>query len=967
MSIAKAILPLLALLAPALQEGALGVKRGIVVVAGAGSDTLPIDLAPAGELLVYVQVDDAGKAAAMRKAAEAAGFLGTRVYVERGGLERLHLSDSIADGVLAGGKVTRAEALRVLRPGGKLLFGGETIVKPFPEGADEWAHPYHGPDNNPQSKDTVAKGPFLSKFMSEPWYSAMPQFSVFAGGRVFKIFGERTSTQAHWESLDSFVALNAWNGTLLWRRKLPDTFMFHRNTLVATQDRVYLADAVSCKAFDAATGEVKDEIVVPEGLSDGPVWKWMALEDGILYALVGEKEDPVEVVKGDRFRGAGWPWWKIDNYKFGFGRTLMAMDVKTKKVLWHFRDEQPLDARAMCMTAGRMFVYSDRKFLAAIDQKTGKQLWRTTDEKLLGAIDKHNPAQFAYKGFASTSFAKCTDKAIYFAGPTRDRIVAASAEDGKLLWQHEGGNYQLLIRPEAVYALGGAREDGPSLKIHPITGEVIAKFGHRVACTRATANAESIFVRGGRGGSTAVYDIRSAEIKPGLISPMRPACQDGVVVANGQLYWGPWICRCDTTQVGVISLAPAGEFDFSAKAVEADRLESSSPAAVTAVAVTDRDWPTYRKDNGRSQRSPLAVPGEVVEKWTFTPSEANVSTAPVSAAGWVFVGGSDGVVRGIDGATGKLRWSYATGGWIKFSPSLADGRLYAGSADGWVYCLEAATGRLIWRFRAAPAERRIPVYGSLMSTWPVGSGVLVHDGVAYAAAGMANYDGTHVFALDAATGKIKWQNSSSGHNVMSPDSGAGVQGNLLLHDGALYLPGGQLAPVARYELADGKFTRLMPKERQNVLGKDLYVIDGELRSTGYPLYWRQADSHHITVARFPAEGGHFVISDKLVGVADPKPGPQNQPKFVWSQSPFQEYAGVAFGSNAVVLAGVDWTGQGPDQKSTGGLAAMDPKDGKLLWKRALPGTPVMFGASIDRDGQLLVSLQDGRILCLSNK
>src|SRR5438105_1497286 len=194
--------------------------------------------------------------------------------------------------------------------------------------------------------------------MAEPWYSAMPQFSVFSGGRVFKVFGERTSTQAHWESLNSFVALNAWNGTLLWRKKLPETFMFHRNTLVATPELVYLADDQSCKAYDAQTGALRDEIVVPEGISDGPVWKWMALENGVLYALVGEKEPGVQVVKGDRFRGAGWPWWKVDDYKFGFGRTLLAMDPKTKKILWQHRNELPLDARAMCMTAGRIFIYS---------------------------------------------------------------------------------------------------------------------------------------------------------------------------------------------------------------------------------------------------------------------------------------------------------------------------------------------------------------------------------------------------------------------------------------------------------------------------------------------------------------------------------------------------------------------------------------------------------------------------------
>ena len=942
----------------------IAVKKGICVIAGSPAESLPVDLAKASDLLVYVQVADAEKAGALRRAAEAAGFLGTRIYIEKGTPDRIPLADSLADALVAYGPLTREEALRVLRPGAKGLLGKETVVKPYPEGADEWAHPYHAPDNNTQSKDTLARGPYLSQFMAEPWYSAMPQFSVFAGGRIFKIFGERTSTQAHWESLDSFVALNAWNGTLLWRRKLPETFMFHRNTLVATADLVYLADDQSCKAYDAATGEVRDEIVVPEGISDGPVWKWMALVDGVLYALVGEKEPNVDVVKGSAFRGAGWPWWKVNDYKFGFGRTLFAMDPKSKKILWTYKNDLPLDARAMCMTAGKMFVYSDQKLLAAIDQKTGKELWKTSDEKLMAAIGPHDPAQFAYKGFASTSFAKCTEKAIYFAGPTRNRVVAASAEDGKLLWQHEGGNYQLVIRPEAVYALGGAKEDGPSLKLEPMTGEVLAKFGARVACTRATANGDSIFVRGGRGGSTTVYDVRSTKPDSGLISPMRPACQDGVIVANGHLYWGPWICRCDTTQIGVISLAPAGEFDYAGRA-GAERLEAGpGPASVRKLAATDRDWPAYRRDNARSGRTSVPAPAQVAERWTFKPPQASVATAPIAVDGWAFIGGSDGVLRAIDVATGEQGWSFATEGWIKFAPALADGRLFAGSCDGCVYCLEAKTGRLLWRFRAAPAERKIPVYGSLMSTWPVGSGVLVHDGVAYAAAGMANYDGTHVFALDAATGKVKWENSTSGHDVLRPESGAGVQGNLMLHAGALYMPAGNLAVVARYELADGKFSRVGLAERQNILGKDLYAIDDKIQTTGYPLYWRQADSHFITVARFPAPDGHYIVSADRVGLAEVKANAQNQPQFRWSLQVFQEYSAVVFADNLMLVTGVDWTGQGPNQKGTGGIAAIDLKEQKVVWKRPLPALPSMFGIAVDRDGRVLASLQDGRVVCL---
>ena len=75
--------------------------------------------------------------------------------------------------------------------------------------------------------------------------------------------------------------------------------MIHRNTLIATPDTLYLGDDKSCKLIDTATGKIRDEIVVPADKSDGPVWKWLALENGILYALVGEKEVPDEPLKGE--------------------------------------------------------------------------------------------------------------------------------------------------------------------------------------------------------------------------------------------------------------------------------------------------------------------------------------------------------------------------------------------------------------------------------------------------------------------------------------------------------------------------------------------------------------------------------------------------------------------------------------------------------------------------------------------
>ena len=931
-------------------------RRGILAVVGLERDALPIELAKGSELLVYAQSADAARVEALRRAADDAGLLGKRVWAEQGKLDRIHLADNMADAVVAAAGVPRAEVVRVLRPGGVGLHGADEVGKPYPEGADEWSHPYHGPDNNPQSKDQ-ARGPFMTQFMAVPWYAAMPQMSVMSGGRIFKAWGNRTSAQPQWGVMDTLLCMSAWNGTELWRRTLSAGFMIQRNTMIATPGVLLLADDVSCKWIDAATGEVKHELAVPEGLSDGPVWKWMALENGVLYALVGEKEKSLDPVKTGAFRGAGWPWWKVPDYPFGFGRTVLAIDVATRKVLWSHKEEERIDSRALCMAAGRLFIYSHTKFLASLDVATGKEQWKSSDEKALAAIGEHDAAQHWMKGYSASSYAKATEKAVYFAGPQRTKIAALSATDGKLLCEMPGGNSQLVLRDDVVYALGEGSTNSvqSSYKIHSTSGEILAKFPSRDRCTRATGSAQFIFTRGGKGGSTAAFDVTSTQPNMSTISPMRPACHDGVVVANGLFYWGPWMCRCDGTQIGVISLASGGSFDFGAEAREVERLEGSA-GAPAALAVAADDWPTFRKDNARSARIAGPAPSKVVEKWQSVPHAACVATAPVAAGGLVFVAGSDGTVRAMDASTGKETWKAYTGGDVKYPPSIADGRAYVGSGDGWVYSFEAASGRLLWRFRAAPAERKVPLYGTLSSTWPVGSGVLVADGVAYAAAGNANFDGTHVYALDAATGKIKWQNNSSGH-MEGEKSGAGVQGNLLLHDGALWMAGGSLVGVARYDVKDGTFSRA-----GGARGKDLYVLDGKVQVSGVGLYWRPEDWHYIAFAGFPVEKGFVAVNEQQLGLAEGRDA-KNQPKFAWSAKPFLETNAVVIAKDAILVAGVDRTGAGDQVKSTGGIAAVALDGGKVFWKRALPAPPSGWGLAVDRDGRILVSLQDGRVVC----
>ena len=302
----------------------------------------------------------------------------------------------------------------------------------------------------------------------------------------------------------------------------------------------------------------------------------------------------------------------------------------------------------------------------------------------------------------------------------------------------------------------------------------------------------------------------------------------------------------------------------------------------------------------------------------------------MTADGSVFLSGSDGIVRALDTATGRPRWTAYTGGAVRYPPSVSDRRVFVGSGDGYVYAFEAATGKLLWRFRAAPIERKIPVYGPLQSTWPVATGVLVSNNVAYFAAGMNNYDGTHVYALDTASGAIKWQNNDTGGTGAS----VSVQGDLLLYEDKLYLAGGNAASPAVFDTING---RCLDAGKKNRSGRELRLSasknkDGEtvkhhVEAVGQPFY-SIPSSPVFRRTWVQGKGLELEWPDPIVATAN---------------------------ANLLVRQARDgWH-----------LVAQAPS-GKTLWEQPLPIEPIRWGVAVDARGRIVVVLRDGRVFCFSS-
>ena len=962
----------------------INTRNGIVCLLGLDGDaSFPVSLAEASKLKVYFQSDDAKQVRAVRELAEASGLLGTRLFIDLGPSQSIHLANNIADAILVadGTDIPDAELLRALRPRASAYIADRKLTKPVPEGTEDWSHPYHGPDNNPQSNDQLARGKFRTQFIAAPKFSPMPEQTVIGGGRIYKAMGHIAHKANQNVMLNTLICINAYNGTMLWKQALPKDFMIHRNTMIATDDALYMGDNESCKIFDGETGEVRDQITIPKDITDGPVWKWMGMKDGTLYALVGNPEVQVDTQKATRRGLGGWPWgmWKGHEYadpktSFGFGRTMVAIDVSSGKIKWHYRGKDFLDARAVCMNDKQIFLYSPEKFLRAIDIATGKQAWKNSDAELLAAIGPNARAQHYVTGYSTSNYIKCTNDYIFFAGPQRAKMTVASTKDGKLAWTFPAGNVQLVLRKDAVYAAGSQKANSGA-KLDYATGKVLKELVSRRACTRATGNVDSIFYRASGGTVRLFTDTDTAQ----HIAPMRPACQDGVLISNGHLYWGPWMCACQLSLYGNITLGPdtlttAGAPDAGQMYKNALTIHSDA-SKVEPLKAQANDWPAYRGDSQRANTTAVKIPGNVKLQWKTKISDGDLPTAPVAAGGLIFTADRAGVVRATDNK-GKAVWKNYTAGPVYYPPAISDDRLFVGSADGRVYAYEAKTGRLLWTFRIGLKDQFIPVFGKLISSWPISGGVAIDEknNTLYAAGGVTHYDGTYVIALDTTTGKLKASNITSGQLSSEVDNGISMQGNLKIIDGELQFLGGGVYETARYDL-----------KNLACLNTPKVQVTSQFRTAFYPYYpdygkyvslEHEYDDGSLLCHYSAYEGSSFgnLALQQAMPSGTKRPtrdkagewlrrrGKAGKITNVWEDKGQRRFTSFIVSGDQLLSTGH------PDLKPEEAfLALTNVKDGKDVWLEKLPAVPVKGGSAIDHQGNIYVALENGELLCFPEK
>ncbi len=235
------------------------------------------------------------------------------------------------------------------------------------------------------------------------------------------------------------------------------------------------------------------------------------------------------------------------------------------------------------------------------------------------------------------------------------------------------------------------------------------------------------------------------------------------------------------------------------------------------------DWPVYRGDNSRAGFVSAELQTKKLEpKWQWT-AEVPPQPAWDGPARWdafaelrdlpamrqydacfhtvsdgeklYFGSSSQDALIALDIQTGEEIWAFLAGGPIRLAPTLSGEKILFGCDDGFAYCLDRATGQLIWKFSPSlhlkKEQRRVINNDRLISFFPVRTGVLVRDDIAYFAASFLPWRESFLCGVNLENGKV----GMSDRTFVTEHDNATLEGSLLVAGNRLIIPQGRISPL----------------------------------------------------------------------------------------------------------------------------------------------------------------------------
>lgn len=398
------------------------------------------------------------------------------------------------------------------------------------------------------------------------------------------------------------------------------------------------------------------------------------------------------------------------------------------------------------------------------------------------------------------------------------------------------------------------------------------------------------------------------------------------------------------------------------------RLSSKKPTSSKTTASSNgqqsSDWPMYGRDLAGSHYNPNekiitpATASRLKVKWIFE-TGGDVSSQPTVVNGVVYFGSWDGKQYAADAKTGKKIWEFETGLPSRSGTAYADGVIYFGDVGGRLFALDAKTGTQIWKTKTDPHPMTIATSAPIYHDGRVYIGISSREEVVMM--GNPKYECCTfrggVAAFDAKTGKQVWRFytvkeepkeqgvDKMGRKIFGP-SGVGVWSTVSIHpeEKRIYITTGD------------DYTRPESKMSDAIMALEM--------DTGKLIWSYQAtegDVWNMNCAQMPGgcgpdhDFGTIAIAfkgpggKKLIGAGqksgwfyavDPKDG-----KPVWKTEVGTGgfLGGIEFGAatdGERVYAAIS---NAANKDRQGWVSALDSATGKVLWKTLAPDGGSNFG------------------------
>ncbi len=327
-----------------------------------------------------------------------------------------------------------------------------SVRRPALPEAGEWGHAYADTGNTACSGQNTEYGPMAIQWFGRPGPRKMvdrhqrAQPPLCVGGRLF-ISGD-----------DYVAAADAYNGTILWERDMPGAgrYIVHKQTsnMVATTNRLLIAEASGCMELNPETGEQLRIIPLPENRSAaGREWGYLAVAEGV---LVGSSCATGTIMRSgwgniDYFTDLNWR----NNQPLVCSQEIFAHDLNHGRLLWrHAARAGAIVDQTITVIDGIIYfvcsinaetlkgngrnsladLFDDGAMLTALDLYTGQELWSQ-------AVDLSNLEHIVFMSSADDVLVISGSKYISVNGSKKKRIRyelhGYDCRDGRQLWQQD--------------------------------------------------------------------------------------------------------------------------------------------------------------------------------------------------------------------------------------------------------------------------------------------------------------------------------------------------------------------------------------------------------------------------------------------------------------------------------------------------------------------------------------------------